>query len=104
MTPSEIPDRVRRGRGYRLLAVGLYDQEVAIADRLVEILRAAGWPRASRSLVIREALRHLNDDLLDKCSEDVLRYFVDQQTRRLRERVTPSQSADRVHRPTDETT
>jgi hypothetical protein len=88
---EKLPESSSLGatRRYRLLAVGLYDIELAIADRLAEALRTAGWPRANRSLVIREALRRLNDDLLDKPAADVLDYFVDRQACCLRDRKTP---------------
>jgi hypothetical protein len=96
----EDRDRTRRRRGYSVLAVGLYEEEVMIADRLIETLRASGWPQANRSLVIREALHHLNEHLIGKRSEDVLHYFVDRQTRRLVERTRPSKNVDWPPRPT----
>ena len=87
--PPEDRDRVRHGRRYRVVAVGLYEEEMGIADRLMEVLRVAGWPRPNRPLVIREALHQLNEQLLDKGSEDVFEYFVDRQARRLLERTGP---------------
>lgn len=80
----------RSARPYRVLAVSVYKVEADIADRLTKILQVAGWPRANRSLVIREALLRLNEDLADKTSDEVLRYFVDRQSRRLREADTHS--------------
>jgi hypothetical protein len=93
-------DRTRRRPGYSVLAVGLYEEEVRIADHLAATLRASGWPQPNRSLVIREALRHLHEHLLDKRPEDVLQYFVDRQTRRLIERTRPSKNVDWPRRPT----
>ena len=90
MSGHETPEssRLRENRRYRLVAVGLYDIELAIADRLAETLRTTGWPGANRSLVIREALRRLNEDLLDKPAKDILAYFVDRQASRLTDRKT----------------
>jgi hypothetical protein len=96
----EVRDRPRRRQGYNAVAVGLYDEEVGIADRLTEILRVAGWSRPNRSLVIREALHHLNQHLSDKRPDDVLQYFVERQARRLIERTGPSTNVDWPRRPT----
>jgi hypothetical protein len=67
---------------YRIIAISLYLNEVAEADRLTEILRDAGWPKANRSLVVREALSRLFEDLADKEPEDVFRYFLDTRAKR----------------------
>jgi hypothetical protein len=73
------PNAVRR---YRVIAVSLYDEEARAADRITEILRQAGWPKANRSLVIREALLRLEDELSEKSPEEIFRYFVDRYARR----------------------
>ena len=93
---SEHPDplskpTVDRGnrRQYRIVAVSLYDTELAIADRLTAILKTAAWPTANRSFVIREALLRLNDDLAEREPEEVLTYFVARQARRLKRPPTP---------------
>jgi len=77
---SKMP-RIARRR-YRVIAVSLYEEEAVEADRITEILRESGWPKANRSLVIREALLRLEDELSGKSSEDVFRYFVDRYARR----------------------
>jgi hypothetical protein len=69
-------------RRYRVIAVSLYDEEATAADRITEILRHVGWPKANRSLVIREALLRLEDELSAKSPEEVFRYFVDRYARR----------------------
>ena len=71
-----------KSKGYRVVAVSLYQDEAAEADRLTEILRGAGWARANRSLVIREALACLTLELRDKSPEDVFRYFLEHFARR----------------------
>jgi len=67
---------------YRVIAVSLNADEAAEADRIPAILRRAGVPKANRSLVIREALRRLEDELRGKSREDIFRYFVDCYARR----------------------
>ncbi len=69
-------------RGYRVIAVSLYDGEATAADRITDILRRCGWPKANRSLVIREALLRLEEELSEKSPEDIFRYFVDRYARR----------------------
>jgi hypothetical protein len=73
------PNAARR---YRVIAVSLYDEEAMAADRITEILRQGGWPKANRSLVIREALLRLDDELSEKSPEDIFRFFVDRYARR----------------------
>ncbi len=64
-------------KGYRVVAVSLYQAEADEADRLTEILKTAGWHKANRSLVIREALECLQAHLRGKSAEDVFRYFLE---------------------------
>jgi hypothetical protein len=72
----------KRG-AYRVVAVSLYEEEAADADRLTDVLKRAGWPKANRSLIVREALRVLAEDLGDRTEEGVFRYFVERYARRL---------------------
>jgi hypothetical protein len=69
-------------RRYRVIAVSLYDEEADAADRITAALQHSGWPKANRSLVIREALLHFADELVGKSSEEIFRYFVDRYARR----------------------
>lgn len=92
-----------RKRGtYRVVAVSLYEHEAGEADRLTDVLKRAGWPKANRSLIVREALSRLEQDVAGKDDEGVFRYFVERQARRLgpsrpqqapRERTPPSQES-----------
>ena len=74
----------RNTRGaYRVVAVSLYEQEAADADRLTDVLKRAGWPKANRSLIVREALRVLAEDIGERTDEGVFRYFVERYARRV---------------------
>ncbi len=74
----------KRKRGtYRVVAVSLYEHEANEADRLTEVLKRAGWPKANRSLIVREALLRLEQDVAGKDDEGVFRDFVERQARRL---------------------
>ena len=74
-----MADKTRR---CRIVAISLPAREAAEADRLAEILKGAGWPKASRSLIVREALLRLFEDVTGKESEDVFRYFLDRYAKR----------------------
>ena len=78
--------------GYRRVTVVLYVSEAIEADRIVEILRDGGLPKANRSLVLREALLRLQQDLEGMQPAEVFRYFVNRQTDRIRARYSSSVS------------
>jgi hypothetical protein len=65
---EKVPD-------YRVVAVNLHVEGVQQADRLSAILQGGGWPRATRSLVVREAVDRLFEELRDKSPDEVLRSF-----------------------------
>jgi hypothetical protein len=64
-------------KSYKIVAVSLYLGDAAKADELVNTLHRAGWPSANRSLIVREALLRLSDELAGKSDEDILNFFVD---------------------------
>jgi len=68
--------------GYRVIAISLYDEEAAAADRLTAILQRGGWPKANRSLVMREALIRLEEELAGMAAEDVFHYFANRLAKR----------------------
>jgi len=81
-------------KSYRVVAVSLYDEELAAANRLADILRRGGWPKANRSLVMREALIRLEEELVGMSVEDVFHYFANRQAKRAAAPVS-------VHEPGD---
>jgi len=83
----------KRG-AYRVVTVSLYEHEAAEADRLTDVLRRAGWPKANRSLIVREAVLLLEQDLAGKDDEGVFRYFVDRYARRLGPARAPRAAAE----------
>ena len=71
-----------KGRGYRVIGISLYDDEAAAADSLTAILQRGGWPKANRSLVMREALIRLEEELAGMSAEDVFHYFANRLAKR----------------------
>lgn len=62
---------------YRVIAANLDSKSIAEADRIARILGDQGWPRATRSLVIREALERLLEDLSGRAPGEIFKYFID---------------------------
>jgi hypothetical protein len=81
-------------RGYRVVSVSLYHEEADEADRVTAILKRAGWHKASRSLVIREAVARLGEELTGKSPEDIFRYFIDRYARRAASPRKPTTDID----------
>jgi hypothetical protein len=67
---------------YRVVAISLYDDEATAADRLADVLRRGGWPKANRSLIMREALIRLEEELAGMSIEEVFHYFANRQAKR----------------------
>lgn len=68
---------------YHVIAASFLLSDVEEADRITEALREQGWPHASRSLVLREALARLSEDLRGKTTEETFRDFIDRRGRRI---------------------
>jgi hypothetical protein len=71
-----------KSKGYRVVTVSFYQAEAQEADRLTDILQRAGWHKANRSLVIREAMARMKEELMGKNEEDVFRFFLERLARR----------------------
>ena len=56
--------------------MSLYAREAQWVDETTQVLRRAGIPKASRSLVIREAILGLGEALAEKSPDQILQYFI----------------------------
>jgi hypothetical protein len=72
---------------YRNITVSVSSHQVDEADRLASILQAAGLLKANRSLIVREALARMLEELSLKNSEEVFRYFVESLAKGVRDEV-----------------
>jgi hypothetical protein len=70
-------------RAYRSVGTNLSPSDVEAADRIVDVLRQEGWPNANRSLVIREAIDRLSEELRHKTPEEIFLYFLHRRGRRI---------------------
>ena len=71
-------------KGYRIVAVSLYTPEADWIDNAAKVLQSAGNPKANRSLVVREAILRLQEDLATKDPSSVLKDFSQRQAKRTR--------------------
>lgn len=70
------PKMPNRQKSYKVVALSMYVSDAAEADRLTEVLRRGGWPKANRSLVVREALLELQEELTGKSDEEIFQFFL----------------------------
>lgn len=75
--PSRLSDSKAEKKGYRVVPASLYTPEANWLDQIADALKRAGNPKANRSMVIREAIYRLQEELTDKSPEEVLQYFID---------------------------
>lgn len=68
---------------YRVIAASLLPSDVDEADRVATALCEEGWPHASRSFVIREAIQRLAEDLHGKTSREIFWNVIERRGRRL---------------------
>ena len=80
--PSRLRDAVRGKPGYRVVAVSLYTPEADWIDQVTRALQLAGNAKANRSLVVREAILRLQEELRAKGPGEVLMDFTTRQARR----------------------
>jgi len=74
--PDRLREAARHKPGYRVIAVSLYTPEAEWIDAMTRVLQRAGNPKANRSLVIREAIARLQEDLHDKSPQEAMQYFI----------------------------
>jgi hypothetical protein len=58
--PPPPEPRAPRPDHYKVISISLYNEDIERLDQLVKDLKARGHSRASRSMLIREALRQID--------------------------------------------
>lgn len=74
--PLRLSGNGREKIGYRIVPVSLYTPEANWIDEVTDRLKQSGNPKANRSMVVREAIRLLQESLGDRDSDEVLQFFV----------------------------
>ena len=78
--PERLSDTGKKG--YRVVAVSLYTPESEWIDHITRVLQRAGVPKANRSLVVREAILELQEELREKDPQEVSRHFIERNAKR----------------------
>jgi hypothetical protein len=81
--PPSLLEASTSRRSYRVVTVSLYIPEIQWVDHLTRVLQRAGNPKANRSLVIREAITRLREDLQDKSPAEALQSFIEHHVKRM---------------------
>jgi hypothetical protein len=77
-----VPVRTSSPKSYKIIAVSLYSDQADALDATVRELASAGYPKASRSLIVQAAVERLREDLGGRTQEGMLRYFGERHLRR----------------------
>jgi hypothetical protein len=79
------PDRFRDSKlakGYRIVSASLYTPEADWIENITKALKSIGHPKANRSLVVREAILRLQEQLDQKTPIEIAKDFAEHQYRR----------------------
>ena len=84
-TPERLgDDRAGKKRNaWRVVAVSLYNPEADWIDRTTATLRQAGNAKANRSLVVREAILRLQEEVEHKSPQELIHDFTQRQAKRV---------------------
>jgi hypothetical protein len=81
--PERLANSTPTKKGYRVVAVSLYTPESEFIDHITRVLQRAGIPKANRSLVVREAILELQEELREKDPQEVSRHFIERHVKRI---------------------
>lgn len=81
-TPQTISAELPKS-SYKVVAVSLYTPEADWIDQTTKVLQLAGNPKANRSLVVREAILRLQQQLQEKSPDEIVRDFTEHHAQRM---------------------
>jgi hypothetical protein len=85
--PARLQDGRRSKPGYRVVAVSLYQPEADWIDQVTRQLQLAGLSKANRSLVVREAILRLQEELGQEGPAGILVNFTTRLAKRAQENL-----------------
>lgn len=74
--PKRLSNTDSEKKGYRIVPTSLYTPEANWIDEVAETLKRAGNPKANRSMVVREAISLLQEELGEKSPDEMLQFFI----------------------------
>jgi hypothetical protein len=83
-TPERLGDDQagKKKNAWRVVCVSLYNPEAEWIDHATTALRQAGNAKANRSLVVREAILRLREEVQDKSPQELVHDFTQRQAKR----------------------
>jgi len=72
----------RHERPYKVIAIGIYDDQARSLDRAASGLQQAGYFKGNRSFVIQALVRRLQQEIEGKSADEILTLFVENYLRR----------------------
>jgi hypothetical protein len=79
--PTRLQADVKK-KTYRVIAISLYIPEAEWVDEATKLLQLGGNSKANRSLVVREAILRLQEDMKGKTPQEILHSFAEHEARR----------------------
>jgi len=79
--PTRLQADVKK-KTYRVVAISLYVPEAEWVDEATKMLQLGGNSKANRSLVIREAILRLQEEMKGKTPQEILHSFAEHEARR----------------------
>ena len=80
-TTSRLSSRSPKGP-YKVVAVGLYEDQANALDLAADVLQRAGFNQASRSFLVQALVRRLKSEIEDLPAEQIADLLVDRYIRR----------------------
>jgi hypothetical protein len=80
--PDRLRDTEKRRREVKAIAYSLYPAQIDWVEQTAADLKKVGNPMANRSLVVREAILRLQEELAGKTAQEILRDFNARQEKR----------------------
>jgi hypothetical protein len=80
--PARLLEADKRRREVKAMAYSLYPAQINWVEELATTLRNAGNPMANRSLIVREAILRLQEELRGKTAQEIFRDFNSRQEKR----------------------
>lgn len=74
--------RIRQTPPYKVIAVGLYNDQAASLDHTAAELQRAGYVKANRSFVVQALIRKLQLEIEGLSSDQLLQMFFDEYVKR----------------------
>ena len=79
---KDYPSLKPSNSGFRTITISLYTPEFDWVAYITKTLQRAGYLKANRSLVIREAILRFKEEIEEKTPADILIDFIEHQAKR----------------------